>query len=38
MKFDYQLLQPCVKGDRIAITISKDEYLVGLETCEQFAR
>lgn len=26
-----QLPEPCVKGDRITITIPEDEYLVGVE-------
>jgi hypothetical protein len=29
-----QLPKPCVKGDRIAITIPEDEYLVGVEACK----
>jgi hypothetical protein len=29
-----QLPKPCVKGDRIAITIPEDEYLAGVEACK----
>jgi hypothetical protein len=29
-----QLPQPCVKGDRLAISIPDDEYLVGLNVCK----
>jgi hypothetical protein len=29
-----QLPQPCIKGDRLAISIPDDEYLVGLNVCK----
>ncbi|GAU43510.1 hypothetical protein TSUD_399030 [Trifolium subterraneum] len=29
-----QLPQPCVKGDDLAISISEDEYMVGIDNCK----
>ncbi|MCH82656.1 hypothetical protein A2U01_0003467 [Trifolium medium] len=30
----YQFPQPCVKGDGLAISISEDEYITGIEMCK----